>query len=280
MILSRRPDFPFELPRIGTASGLRLAFARPAGARAVDPGRRFDRGVIALFKGPKREPAARQVHIRPLSQGPVMDRRSFLGTVAALTPPVLSLSVTGIAMTQLEEFRVRRLRSAIANLPAALDGATIAHVSDMHVGRFTTGSVLRTMIAAVNDLRADIILMTGDLINSSLDELPEAVATVRQFSAPAGVYTIEGNHDLFDGREEFERRVKASGLALLVNETADMTLRGHPVNSARPALGRTRHCRRATALQRRGQPHFIEPTAGAEKSGSVPHSARPSSACV
>ncbi len=230
VILSRRPDFPFELPRIGTAAVyvwhlLVLPVLAPLILVAGVIG-----GLVALFKGPKREPVARQVHIRPLSQGPVMDRRSFLGTVAALTPPLLSLSVTGTAMRQLEDFRVRRLTIPIANLPPALDGATIAHVSDMHVGRFTTGEVLRTMIAAVNDLRADIILMTGDLINSSLDELPEAVAAVRQFSAPAGVYTIEGNHDLFDGREEFEQRVKASGLALLVNETADVTVRGHPVN--------------------------------------------------
>ncbi|HSH38627.1 MAG TPA: metallophosphoesterase, partial [Chthoniobacterales bacterium] len=186
--------------------------------------------VIALVRALKREPRARQYHIRQLSQGPVMDRRSFIGTAAALAPPLLSLSLTGIAMRQLEGFRIRRLEIPIADLPPALQGATIAHVSDMHVGRFTTGEVLRTMVAVVNDLRADIVLLTGDLINSSLDELPEAVATVRQFSAPSGVFTIEGNHDLFDGRLQFEERVRASGLSLLVNEIADVTVRGHPVN--------------------------------------------------
>ena len=230
VILSRRMDFPFELPRIGTAAVyVWHLLVLPVLAPLILIGGVIV-GLIALFKGTKREPPARQVHIRPLSAGPAMNRRGFLGTVAALTPPLLSLSLTGIAMRQLEDFRVRRLTIPIANLPSALDGATIAHVSDMHVGRFTTGEVLRTMIAAVNDLRADIILMTGDLINSSLDELPEAVAAVRQFSAPAGVYTIEGNHDLFDGREEFEQRVKASGLALLVNEIASVTLHGHPVD--------------------------------------------------
>jgi predicted MPP superfamily phosphohydrolase len=230
VILSRRADLAFELPRIGTAAVyVWHLLVLPVLAPLILIGG-VVAGVIALIKGPKREPLARQVHIRPLSQEPVMNRRNFLGTVAALTPPLLSLSLTGIAMRQLESFRVRRLTIPIMDLPPALDGATIAHVSDIHVGRFTTGEVLRTMTAAVNDLRADIILMTGDLINSSLDELPEAVATVRQFSAPAGVYTIEGNHDLFDGREEFEQRVKASGLALLVNETADVTVRGHPVN--------------------------------------------------
>lgn len=230
VILSRRPDFPFELPQIGTAAVyvwhlLVLPVLAPLMLVAGLIGL-----LIAFFKGPKREPLGRQVHIRPLSQQPVvMDRRNFLGTVAALTPPLLSLSLTGVAMRQIEHFRVRRLTIPIANLPQALDGATIAHVSDMHVGRFTTGEVLRTMIASVNDLRADIVLLTGDMINSSLDELPEAIETIRRFDAPEGVYSIEGNHDLFDGRQEFEKRVKASGIPLLVNEAADVTLRGHPV---------------------------------------------------
>ncbi len=230
VLLSRRPEFPFELPRFGTAAVyvwhlLILPLLAPLlliGSVAAL--------AIAAFKFIRRTPAARQVHIRQLSQGPVIGRRSFLATAAVLAPPLFSVSITGIAVRQLEDFRIRRLTIPITGLPPALDGATIAHVSDMHVGRFTTGAVLQTMTDAVNDLRADIVLLTGDLINSSLDELPEAVATVRRFSAPAGVYTIEGNHDLFNGRREFESRVKASGLALLVNETADVTVRGHPVN--------------------------------------------------
>ena len=230
VILSRRADFAFDLPRVATAAVyvwhlLVLPVLAPLLLLGAVIGL-----VIAAFKLFKREPIARQVHIRQLTPGRVMNRRSFLATAAALTPPILSLSLTGVAMRQLEKFRVRRLTIPTADLPPALDGATIAHVSDMHVGRFTTGEMLRTMTAAVNDLRADIVLLTGDLINSSLDELPEAVEVVRQFGAPAGVYTIEGNHDLFQGREEFEQRVKASGLALLVNETADVMVRGHPVN--------------------------------------------------
>lgn len=230
VILSRRPEFPFELPRIGTAIVyvwhlLVLPMLAPLLVIGGIIG-----AAVATFTRLKSAPAARQVHIRQLSQGPVMNRRSFFGAAAVLAPPLLTVSVTGIAMRQLEDFRVRRLEIGIANLPSALDGATIAHVSDMHVGRFTTGGVLRRMTAAVNDLHADIVLLTGDLINSSLDELPEAVATVRQFSAPGGVYTIEGNHDLFNGREEFEQRVRASGLSLLVNETAEIKLRGHPVS--------------------------------------------------
>jgi predicted MPP superfamily phosphohydrolase len=55
----------------------------------------------------------------------------------------------------------------VKDLPAALDGMTIAHVSDMHAGRFTRSSVLQKMIGAVNDLRCDLVLVTGDLINGA-----------------------------------------------------------------------------------------------------------------
>ena len=234
VILARWPEFPLELPRIGTAAVyLWHLLILPILLPLILIGGLIGM-VLAFFRGPKRSPMAQQTHIRPLSPSahttPLMDRRSFLGTIAVLAPPVLSLGLTGIAMRQLEHFRVRRFTIPIVDLPAALDGATIAHVSDMHVGLFTTGDVLHDMTAAVNDLRADIILMTGDLINSSLEELPEAIATVRRFDAPAGVYTVEGNHDLFQGRAAFEQQVKEAGIALLVNETADVTIRDHPVN--------------------------------------------------
>ena len=158
-----------------------------------------------------------------------MSRRAFLAATAAFTPQLFTVGLTAIALRQLEQFRVRRMTIAIRELPAALDGLTIAHVSDMHVGRFTRSAVLREMTAAVNDLRSELVLVTGDLINGALHELPEGIDAVRRLDARSGVYMIEGNHDLFPGREVFESGVKASGIPLLVNETEQLTVRGHPV---------------------------------------------------
>lgn len=165
----------------------------------------------------------------PTETDNAMSRRQFLAAAAALAPPVLSASLTGIAMRQLDDFRIRRLTVPIQDLPAALDGLTIAHVSDTHVGRYTTGAVLQQMTNAVNDLRADLVLLTGDLINGSLNEIPEAIEMVRRLDPRSGLYLIEGNHDLFQGRAEFAARIKGAGLPLLVNETAGVELRGHPV---------------------------------------------------
>ena len=156
-------------------------------------------------------------------------RRDFLGIAAAITPPLLTLSLTGVALSQLNHFRVRRLVVPIRDLPRDLDGTTIAHVSDMHVGRFTSGRVLREMVRVVNEFRADLVLLTGDLINDALTTLDEGIDLVRALDPRLGLYLIEGNHDLIENASEFERRVKASGIPFLLDESAIASVHGVPV---------------------------------------------------
>jgi predicted MPP superfamily phosphohydrolase len=156
-------------------------------------------------------------------------RREFLNVAAAITPPLLTLGLTGIALSQLNQFRVRHLVVPIRDLPRDLDGTTIAHVSDMHVGRFTSGRVLREMVRVVNEFRADLVLLTGDLINDALTTLDEGIDLVRALDPRLGLYLIEGNHDLIENASEFERRVKASGIPFLLDESAIASVHGVPV---------------------------------------------------
>jgi predicted MPP superfamily phosphohydrolase len=132
-------------------------------------------------------------------------------------------------MSRIDSFRIRRLDIPLANLPPALDGMTIAHVSDVHVGRFTHKGVLRAIAEATNQLRADLVLMTGDLIDFSLSDLPDAIEMVRKLDPRHGLFTIEGNHDLFEGRELFDQRVRSAGIPLLLNDTATVKVRGFDV---------------------------------------------------
>ncbi len=158
-----------------------------------------------------------------------LTRRDFLGLAAAAGPPLFTLSLTGISMAQLERFRIRNFTLGVAGLPPALDGMTIAHVSDMHVGRFTSGAVLRKMVDATNSLHADLVLLTGDLINDALADLPAALDIVRALDPRSGLWMIEGNHDLIENGAEFERRVRESGVPFLLDEAATLIVRGTPI---------------------------------------------------
>ena len=162
-------------------------------------------------------------------EAPAWSRREFLRFTGAMLPPVFTLSLTGIAMAQLNNVRVRRFVLPIATLPKELDGITIAQVSDMHVGRFTNGEVLQKMVRMVNEMRADLVLLTGDLINDALADLDTGLELARALEARFGLAIIEGNHDLIENPAEFERRVRASGIPFLLDESTIIDVHGFPV---------------------------------------------------
>lgn len=158
-----------------------------------------------------------------------LTRREFLGVAAAVTPPLFTLSLTTLGLAQLNQFRIRHFELPLHGLPRQLDGLTIAQVSDIHIGRFTSGRVLRKIVDATNSLRADLVLLTGDLIDDALADLSEGIALVRKLEARFGLCMIEGNHDLIEDGPEFERRVRASGIPFLLNETTVREVRGFPL---------------------------------------------------
>jgi predicted MPP superfamily phosphohydrolase len=157
-------------------------------------------------------------------------RREFIGACAALAPPLFTIGLTAAGVAQLNSFRVRRFTLSIPTLPRVLDGITIAHVSDMHVGRLTSGRMLRDMVDATNAFRADLVVLTGDLINlGKLADLSEAIQLVKALEARYGLWMVEGNHDLAEDGSEFERRVKAAGVPLLLDDSSVANVRGYPV---------------------------------------------------
>lgn len=157
-------------------------------------------------------------------------RRHFLATTAVALPVIATWGTTAISIPQSRHFRIRRLDVPLTGLPRDLDGLTIAHVSDVHVGKFTHGRILTALAEATNRLQADLVAVTGDLIDHALADLPEALDMVRQIDPREGLFLVEGNHDLFEGREAFARGVREAGFPLLRNAAAPLTLRGHPVD--------------------------------------------------
>jgi len=172
-------------------------------------------------------------------EAPAWSRREFLRFAGAMAPPVFTFSLTALAIHQLNDVRVRRFVLPISELPKELDGTTIAQVSDMHVGRFTNGHVLRKMVRMVNEMRVDLVLLTGDLINDALADLDTGLELARTLEARFGLAIVEGNHDLIENPTEFETRVKASGIPFLLDESTIINVRGFPVQLL--GLSWTRH---------------------------------------
>ena len=185
--------------------------------------------LIPILLGQKIVSHRAPARIETRAESKAWSRRDFLRFTGAMLPPVFTFGLTGIAMAQLNNVRVRRFVLPIVDLPKELDGMTIAQVSDMHVGRFTKGEVLQKTVRLVNEMRADLLLLTGDLINDALADLNTGLEIARQMESRFGVAIIEGNHDLIENPREFETRVKASGIPFLLDESTTVNVRGFPV---------------------------------------------------
>lgn len=84
------------------------------------------------------------------------------------------------------------------NLPDSFDGFTIAQISDLHLGSFINDHKLKRTAEKINKLKPDVIIFTGDLVNSSMKEIkPEYLEQLRNMHAPIKL-AILGNHDYHD----------------------------------------------------------------------------------
>jgi hypothetical protein len=128
---------------------------------------------------------------------------------------------------------------------------TLVHLTDLHIGQLSCARVLREMADKTNALRPDLVLWTGDLIDYALSDLSGGIALVKAVEGRYGAWLTEGNHDLADDEGEFQRRVKAAGVPLLLDESALTHVRGYPVQifGLRWLSGADLHRDHVTALQ-------------------------------
>lgn len=160
---------------------------------------------------------------------PLPTRRQFLVGTAVMAPPVIATLAAWRSVSQMNYFRVNTVTLRILNLPPALAGLSIAHVSDIHIGKFTNDAVLKSIVEATNQLNPDLVLFTGDLIDYTLADLPAGLGILRRLNPKIGLCMCEGNHDLFESRRGFERQVEAAGFPLPINSSHHVNVRGQDV---------------------------------------------------
>jgi len=114
--------------------------------------------------------------------------------------------------------RVVRVDVPIAGLPDALDGFTIAQVSDVHVGPTIKRPYVEAIVDAVNRLDVDLVAVTGDLVDGSVRELAEDVAPLAGLRAKEGVFFVTGNHEYYSGAPAWVHELRRLGLTVLMNE--------------------------------------------------------------
>jgi len=144
--------------------------------------------------------------------------------VAAARATAIGVPIAALAVTLVGLFNARRTAMVvsvdvpIAGLPAALHGFTIAQISDVHVGPTIKRPYLDAIVRAVNRLEADLIAVTGDLVDGPVHRLAPHVAPLAQLSARHGTFFVTGNHEYYSGVSGWIAELSRLGLHVLLNE--------------------------------------------------------------
>ena len=140
-------------------------------------------------------------------------------TYSAAAVPILAALVTVVGFFNARRrARVRRVDIPIADLPPTLQGFTIAQISDVHVGPTIKRDYVEAIVEAVNELRPDLIAVTGDLVDGPVSQLSRHTEPFGRLTAPHGVYVVTGNHEYYSGARAWIEELRRLGLRVLLNE--------------------------------------------------------------
>jgi predicted MPP superfamily phosphohydrolase len=142
-----------------------------------------------------------------------------LSVASGRAVPVLAALVTAWGY-----FNARRTAAVVTvdvpirGLPPALHGFTIAQISDVHVGPTIRGEYVQAIVASVNRLEADMVAITGDLVDGRVQDLAPHVAPLADLRSRHGTYFVTGNHEYYSGAAPWIRELERLGMRVLLNE--------------------------------------------------------------
>ena len=142
-----------------------------------------------------------------------------LRTLTAQAVVALASAVSVIGLFNARRLaRVVEVDLPIAGLPAALSGFTIVQISDIHVGPTIKRGYLDAIVRRVNQLDADMVALTGDVIDGSVGRLRPHVAPLSGLRSRHGSFFVTGNHEYYHGVEAWLQELRRLGLRVLMNE--------------------------------------------------------------
>jgi predicted MPP superfamily phosphohydrolase len=153
---------------------------------------------------------------------------------AAVAAGLTTAGVLGWSLFESQWVEFREAEVRLPNLPPQLDGLTIVHLSDFHLGTISfNGRTLERAVRWASEAPCDIVAITGDLLSRRRGE-PLLEAAIASLEPRLGVFAVLGNHDVEVTRDPFSQSTDASvvenaGAILLENDSVLRTLNGKTV---------------------------------------------------
>jgi predicted MPP superfamily phosphohydrolase len=119
---------------------------------------------------------------------------------------------------------VKRIEVLLDRLPPGLDGFRIAQVCDMHIGGLLGRPFVEQVVATVNRLAADAIVIVGDLVDGTIAELRPALAPLTKLRSRYGVFFVTGNHEYYTRTptRAWLAELEGMGIRVLQNQRVEL----------------------------------------------------------
>jgi predicted MPP superfamily phosphohydrolase len=162
---------------------------------------------------------------------PSLTRRRFLEqTAIALSAIPFVAAAYGLLYGRLD-VQVTHRRIRLARLPKAFEGFRIAQLSDFHIGPFMPADQIRRCVTITNQLKADLVVLTGDFLGWDPAAQGDVVQALAGLRAPYGVFGCLGNHETETQTEEsITLLFAAQGIRILRQERAPIQLDSETLN--------------------------------------------------
>ena len=105
---------------------------------------------------------------------------------------LITLVLCSVGDYHSRNIQIKYVAIPISRLPRNLNGTTIVQLSDIHMGPFIGRSRIESVVQRANGLNGDIVVITGDLIDSSVENLWEAAKPLGELKTKLGVYYTTG----------------------------------------------------------------------------------------
>jgi hypothetical protein len=169
--------------------------------------------------------------------GPLINVATFervrMWSAAAVPLLAVFITVVGFANAR-RRARIRTVEVPIAGLPESLRGFSIVQITDIHVGATIKHGYVSRIVDAVNALEADMIAITGDLVDGSVGRLAPHTAPLERLSARYGTFFVTGNHEYYSGAQAWIVEIRRLGLSVLLNEHVVISILRISAIPARP----------------------------------------------
>ena len=141
-----------------------------------------------------------------------VSRSGFIKKVGVLTGSLFFGTLTFGMFKWIYDFKIWRKVVKLPNLPKSFNGFRIVQISDIHLGSWLSKNEMHEAVKKINELDADVVFFTGDLVNYSTDEAYPFEDILNKIEAKNGVYSILGNHDYGDYKRWKTQEEKAANL--------------------------------------------------------------------